>query len=48
MIATETSISKLLREMGVEEMGGAVTLGLSPFNTQADIVQLTRTVASLA
>lgn len=48
MVATEASISKLLKEMGVEEMGGAVTLGLSPFNTQADIVQLTRTVASLA
>lgn len=48
MVATEASASELLRDMGVEEMGGAVTVGLGPFNTQADIVQLTRTVASLA
>ncbi|WP_234947964.1 aminotransferase class V-fold PLP-dependent enzyme [Corynebacterium sp. CNCTC7651] len=48
MVATEASASTLLQDMGVFEMGGAVTVGLAPFNTQADIVQLTRTVASLA
>lgn len=48
VVATETSLSTLLLEMGVGEMGGAVTVGLGPFNTQADVVQLTRTVASLA
>ena len=34
--------------MGVAEMGGAVTVGLAPFNTETDIEQLIRTVASLA
>ena len=29
-------------------MGGAVTIAMSPFNTQNDIEQLVRTVASLA
>ena len=48
MVATLASSSKLLSDMGVDEMGGAVTVSLSPFNTQADVVQLTRTVASLA
>lgn len=48
IVATEAQPCELLRDMGVEEMGGAVTVSLSPFTTQADIVQLTRTVASLA
>lgn len=48
VVATRASQSKLLLDMGVGEMGGAVTVGLGPFNTQADVVQLTRTVASLA
>lgn len=48
MVATVASTSSLLEEMGVAEMGGAVTVGLAPFTTQSDIVQLTRTVASLA
>lgn len=48
VVATEASSSTLLLDMGVGEMGGAVTVGLGPFNTQADVVQLTRTVASLA
>jgi len=34
--------------MGVADMGGAVTISMSPFNTQNDIEQLVRTVASLA
>nr|WP_231375922.1 aminotransferase class V-fold PLP-dependent enzyme [Corynebacterium aquatimens] len=40
--------SPLLTDMGLEEMNGAVTVGLSPFNTEADINQLIRVVASLA
>lgn len=48
LIASETPLTQLFTDMGVEDMGGAVTVSLSPFNTQADIVQLTRTVASLA
>lgn len=35
-------------EMGVDEVGGAVTVSLSPFTTRHDIEQLTRVVASLA
>lgn len=38
----------LTDEMGVGELGGAVTVSLSPFNTTADIEHLIRTVASLA
>lgn len=48
LVASETPLTQLLTDMGVDDMGGAVTVSLSPFNTQADIVQLTRTVASLA
>lgn len=48
LVASETPLTQLLIDMGVEDMGGAVTVSLSPFNNQADIVQLTRTVASLA
>lgn len=40
--------SPLLTEMGVEEVGGAVTVGLGPFNTSHDVNQLVRVVASLA
>ena len=40
--------TQLLTEMGIEEMGGAVTVGLGPFNTEADVEQLIRVVASLA
>lgn len=37
-----------LNDMGLDELGGAVTVGLGPFNTAHDIAQLTRVVASLA
>ena len=40
--------TQLLTEMGIEEMGGAVTVGLGLFNTEADVEQLIRVVASLA
>ncbi|AWB83163.1 aminotransferase class V-fold PLP-dependent enzyme [Corynebacterium liangguodongii] len=48
IVATLTPPSPLTEDMGVDELGGAVTVSLSPFNTSADIDQLIRTVASLA
>ena len=48
IVATQTCASQLLDDMGVADMGGAVTISMSPFNTQNDIEQLVRTVASLA
>lgn len=48
IITTLTTPTPLLTDMGLEEMGGAVTVGLGPFNTYADIEQLIRVVASLA
>ena len=48
IVATQTCASPLLDDMGVADMGGAVTISMSPFNTQNDIEQLVRTVASLA
>lgn len=37
----------LLENMGVFEAGGALSIGLAPFNTYADIDHLTRVLASL-
>lgn len=48
IVATRTRDCQLLEDMGVADMGGAVTIAMSPFNTQNDIEQLVRTVASLA
>lgn len=48
IVAKQTRPTPLLDEMGVTEMGGAVTVALAPFNTQHDIEQLVRAVASLA
>ena len=48
IVATKTHECSLLDDMGVADMGGAVTIAMSPFNTQNDIEQLVRTVASLA
>ena len=39
--------SPLLEAMGIAEAGGAVGVGLQPFNTPHDIDQLVRAVASL-
>ncbi|MFV8382345.1 aminotransferase class V-fold PLP-dependent enzyme [Corynebacterium hindlerae] len=38
----------LLEAMGAFEEGGAITVGLAPYNTMNDIDQLTRVLASLA
>lgn len=48
IVAAQTTQTQLLDDMGVADMGGAVTIAMSPFNTQNDIEQLVRTVASLA
>ena len=48
IVSTMARPSRLISDMGVAEMGGAVTVGLAPFNTETDIEQLIRTVASLA
>ncbi|GAB3944282.1 aminotransferase class V-fold PLP-dependent enzyme [Corynebacterium tapiri] len=48
LITTLTPITPLTEHMGVAEIGGAVTVGLGPFNTNADLEHLVRVVASLA
>ncbi|MGP6175094.1 aminotransferase class V-fold PLP-dependent enzyme [Corynebacterium sp. A21] len=48
LVTTLCPRTPLLSEMGVDEIGGAVTLSLGPFNTAADVDNLTRVVASLA
>ena len=48
LVTTLTPRSELLTEMGVDDIGGAVTVSLSPFNTHQDIEHLIRVVASLA
>ncbi|MDY3126878.1 MAG: aminotransferase class V-fold PLP-dependent enzyme [Corynebacterium sp.] len=48
LVTTLTPPSPLLVEMGLDELGGAITVALGPFNTFADIEHLTRVVASLA
>lgn len=48
IVSTPAPTTPLLQDMGVAEMGGAVAVGLGPFNTEVDIEQLIRTVASLA
>ena len=48
IVATEAPANQLFTDMGVPDMGGAVTVSLGPFNTPNDIDQLIRAVASLA
>ena len=48
LVTTLTPRSERLSEMGVDDIGGAVTVSLSPFNTHQDIEHLVRVVASLA
>lgn len=48
LVTTVTPVTPLVREMGAEEIGGAVTVSLAPFNQDHDIEHLTRVVASLA
>ncbi|MEZ2121886.1 MULTISPECIES: aminotransferase class V-fold PLP-dependent enzyme [unclassified Corynebacterium] len=46
LITTVSPSDPLLEQMGAWEAGGSVTVALGPFNTTADIDQLTRAVAS--
>lgn len=48
LLTTLTPPTPLLSDMGVDEVGGAVTVGLGPFNTTQDVNHLIRVVASLA
>lgn len=48
LVTTIAPMTRLLTEMGVGEIGGAVTVSLSPFNNNHDIEHLIRVVASLA
>ncbi|MDY5840860.1 MAG: aminotransferase class V-fold PLP-dependent enzyme [Corynebacterium camporealensis] len=48
LVTTLAPSTPLLTEMGVDEIGGAVTVALGPFNTYHDIEHLVRVVASLA
>ena len=48
LVTTTAPHTPLLTEVGVDEVGGAVTVSLSPFSTYHDIEHLTRVVASLA
>lgn len=48
IVTTLAPASALMEDMGVVDVGGAVTVGLGPFNTTHDVNQLIRAVASLA
>ncbi|WIM67877.1 aminotransferase class V-fold PLP-dependent enzyme [Corynebacterium breve] len=48
LITTVTPRSQLLQDMGVDEIGGAVTVALGPFIRESDVDHLIRVVASLA
>lgn len=48
ILTTVLPTSRLYTDMGVDEVGGAVTVSLTAFNTRYDIEHLTRVVASLA
>lgn len=47
LYTTLTPHTPLLEAMGIEEIGGAVTVSLAPFNQGHDVDHLTRVVASL-
>ncbi|MDO5513263.1 aminotransferase class V-fold PLP-dependent enzyme [Corynebacterium sp.] len=48
LVTTVLPDSALAADMGVDEVGGAVTVSLSPVTTRHDLEHLTRVVASLA
>ncbi|MDO5668422.1 MAG: aminotransferase class V-fold PLP-dependent enzyme [Corynebacterium sp.] len=48
LVTTILPESQLATDMGVDEVGGAVTVSLSPFTIRHDLEHLTRVVASLA
>lgn len=48
LVATVAEADPLLTAMGVGDTKGAISVGLGPYNTVADVDQLIRVVASLA
>lgn len=48
LVTTILPAEQLYLDMGVDEVGGAVTVSLSPFTARHDLEHLTRVVASLA
>lgn len=47
VLAIGNAASRILEHLGVDEIGGAVTLGLAHYSTMAEIDHLVRTLASL-
>jgi selenocysteine lyase/cysteine desulfurase len=47
VLAIGNANSRVLEVIGVDEIGGAVTIGLAHYSTVAEIDQLVRTLASL-
>lgn len=48
LVTTILPPARLFADMGVDEVGGAVTISLSPYTARHDLEHLTRVVASLA
>ena len=47
MLVSSSAHSRVLDALGVNDIGGAVTIGLSHYSTAAEIDQLVRVLASL-
>jgi selenocysteine lyase/cysteine desulfurase len=47
ILATATAGSRVLDTLGVNEFGGAVTVGLAHYSTMGEVDHLVRTLASL-
>jgi selenocysteine lyase/cysteine desulfurase len=47
ILAVANPTSRVLEILGVEEVGGALTLGLAHYTTMAEVDHLVRTLASL-
>jgi selenocysteine lyase/cysteine desulfurase len=47
VLATANATSRVLDLIGVNEIGGAVTVGLAHYSTMAEVDRLVRTLAAL-
>ena len=47
ILAIANASSQVLDAIGVNDIGGAVTIGLAHYNTSAEVDQLVRALASL-
>ena len=47
VLVTSSSTSRVLDALGVNEIGGAVTIGLAHYSTMGEVDHLMRTLASL-